>query len=162
MGRESLGYYNESICSIPLDSNTGSAVYFLTLFFFLNSPVDLLTELTSDCNAWCHPNLPAHYPSLSLPSNTLVGCTCVLTCLCDCPWHAEAREGHWVSCRFCLIPLRDLSQNLKLTVWLGWQARELLGSARLWPAVLRLQACRSRTGFSTWVLGVLSKNLMLA
>lgn len=46
--------------------------------------------------------------------------------------------------------------------WLGWQARELLGSARLQPAVLRLQACGSRTGLSTWVLGIVSESLMLA
>lgn len=43
--------------------------------------------------------------------------------------------------------------------WLGWQARELLGPVRLQPAVLRLQACRSRTGFSTWVLGIVSESL---
>lgn len=135
MGRERLGInYNECICSIPLESNTGSAVYLLTLFF-LNSPVDLLTEVTSDCKCMVPSKPSIALPQLISPIQYSCG---VYLCADLFVWVCMTcrGQGRTLSVMYSLPYSLGRSLTEPEAHWLGWQARELLGSARLWPAVL--------------------------
>lgn len=62
--------------------------------------------------------------------------------------HADAREGHPISSSLTvqLIFLSlYLSPNVKLAIWLGLLASELLKSLALCPLLLELQACVARS-----------------